>query len=249
MSEETRVSKEEIQGFKKDFDRKFIKKRHTWDVEKSLFVILRKANNEYFSTDRADDCVWLTDLRGKKRIIHMTKEQAREVGKDLVEISKSLVILEKSKRIWVPPSGRKKGYWREDPRGHGGGRTITIDEAKAQGLIETLKNLLQKIVGLKKQGKFTKEQRKYVYKKLQEIEPRLRHFKVQGQRIAVAKVMKEIRAELTEKSIPRIMSKDGKAISDEFKDGLKRLGYTVGDMKRKSLHEIKTVYYNEISKE
>jgi hypothetical protein len=26
-------------------------------------------------------------------------------------------ILEKAKRIWVPPSGRKKGYWRQDPRG------------------------------------------------------------------------------------------------------------------------------------
>jgi hypothetical protein len=45
------------------------------------------------------------------------------------------------------------------------------------------------------------------------------------------------------------LSKDGKEIPDEFKEGLKKLGYVVGDMKKRSLHEVKTIYYNEIKKE
>jgi hypothetical protein len=45
-----------------------------------------------------------------------------------------------------------------------------------------------------------------------------------------------------------LLSKDGKVITDEFRDGLKRLGYAVGDMKKFSLHEIKAIHYNDIKK-
>jgi hypothetical protein len=146
------------------------------------------------------------------------------------------IILEKAKRIWVPPSGRKKGYWREDPR------------EKKEGILGLLKDLLDKIRGLKKQGKFTPEQRKYVQKRLKEIEPRIEHFKTQKQRMAVFKALKEIRTELEEKTTPKIRSKNGTVVSDDLRAGLKSLGYSVGDMGKMSIHEIKAIYHNEIPK-
>lgn len=55
----------------------------------SGFFVGTVGKGEHFDVDRADDCVWLTDKRGKKRVIHLTKEQAKEVGKNLVSISKA----------------------------------------------------------------------------------------------------------------------------------------------------------------
>ncbi len=141
----------------------------------------------------------------------------------------------KSKQIWVPPSKGRKGYFREDPR--------------EKHILDALKDLLKKIIGMKKKGPLTNEQRKYIHVKLKELEPRARYFKNQKQRMEVVKVLKALRAELEEKTTPKILSKDGKVIPDEFKEGLKKLGYVVGDMKRKSLHEIKAIHYNEIKKE
>jgi len=45
--------------------------------------------DEHFSVERADDCVWLNDSRGQKRITHLTKDQAKRVGKHLISISKA----------------------------------------------------------------------------------------------------------------------------------------------------------------
>lgn len=146
-----------------------------------------------------------------------------------------LVILEKARRIYVPP-GKRKGYWREDPR-------------EKRGILSILKNILDKIIGTKRKGLFTKEQKKYVRKKLKELEPKMKYFESQKKRLAVSRALKEIRSELKEKSEPKIRSKDGKTISDEHKEGLKRLGYTIGDIKRLSLHSIKAIYYNDIKKE
>lgn len=43
---------------------------------------------KYFKIDRADNCVWLTDLRDESRPpIHLTTSQAREVGEKLIEIA------------------------------------------------------------------------------------------------------------------------------------------------------------------
>lgn len=147
------------------------------------------------------------------------------------------IILEKSrvrghyttqhgKRVWVAEHERRGG----------------------EGLLELLTKLLSRIKGLKKQGKFTKEQRAYASKKLKEIEPRLKYFVKQKQRAEVFKVLKEIRAELEEKTTLKVMSKNGDVISEEFVQGLKKLGYRVGDMKKLSLHEIKAIYHNDINK-
>jgi len=56
-------------------------------MDKPLFVVLEKG--EHFDVDRSDDCIWLTDKRGKKRVTHMTKVQAKEVGQELIDISKA----------------------------------------------------------------------------------------------------------------------------------------------------------------
>jgi hypothetical protein len=51
--------------------------------------VLEKAlDNEHFKIDRSDECIWLTDKRGKKRIIHLVPEQAKEIGNELLSISK-----------------------------------------------------------------------------------------------------------------------------------------------------------------
>lgn len=140
----------------------------------------------------------------------------------------------KSKQIYVPPSKGRKGYYREDPR--------------EKHILDDLKDLLREIIGMKKKGILTNEQRKYIHGKLKELEPRAKYFKNQKQRMEVVKVLKAIRSELEEKTT-KLLSKDGKEIPDEFKEGLKKLGYVVGDMKKRSLHEVKTIYYNEIKKE
>jgi hypothetical protein len=144
-------------------------------------------------------------------------------------------ILEKSKRIWVPPSGRKKGYWRQDPR-------------EKKGLLGLLIDIFDNIRGLKKQGKFTKKQRRLIKNKLKELEPKFKHFKTQKQRMAVAKALKDIRLELEEKTTPEARAKDGKVVPEELREGLKRLGYSVKDLGKMSSHAIRTVYYNEIPK-
>ena len=140
----------------------------------------------------------------------------------------------KSKQIWVPPARGRKGYYREDPR--------------EKHIFEALKNLLREIIGMKKKGILTNEQRKYIHGKLKELEPRAKYFKNQKQRMEVVKVLKAIRSELEEKTT-KLLSKDGKEIPDEFKEGLKKLGYAAGDIKKRSLHEIKAIHYNEIKKE
>lgn len=140
----------------------------------------------------------------------------------------------KSKQIYVPPSKGRKGYYREDPR--------------EKHIFDALKDLLREIIGMKKKGILTNEQRKYIHGKLKELEPRAKYFKNQKQRMEVVKVLKAIRSELEEKTT-KLLSKDGKEIPDEFKEGLKKLGYVVGDMKKRSLHEIKAIHYNEIKKE
>jgi len=140
----------------------------------------------------------------------------------------------KSKQIWVPPARGRKGYYREDPR--------------EKHIFEALKNLLREIIGMKKKGILTNEQRKYIHGKLKELEPRAKYFKNQKQRMEVVKVLKAIRSELEEKTT-NLLSKDGKEIPDEFKEGLKKLGYAAGDIKKRSLHEIKAIHYNEIKKE
>ncbi len=43
------------------------------------------AKKAYFSITVADRCIWLNDLRGKIVAIHMTKSQAKKVGKELME--------------------------------------------------------------------------------------------------------------------------------------------------------------------
>jgi hypothetical protein len=141
----------------------------------------------------------------------------------------------KSKRIWVPPAKGRKGYFREDPR--------------EKHIIDDLKDLLKKIIGMKKKGSLSNEQRKYIHGKLKELEPRARYFKNQKQRMEVIKVLKAIRTELEEKTTQKVLSKDGKEIPDEFREGLKKLGYALGDMKKRSLHEIKAIHYNDIRKE
>ena len=165
----------------------------------------------------------------------------------------------KSKRIWVPPSKGRKGYYREDPR--------------EKSVLDALKGLLRRIIGMKRKGPLINEQRVHIHKTLKELEPRMKYFKTQKQKMEVAKVIKQIRAELVVKGDKRIidklwedkykqewakkqkqaektvLSKDGQDIPDEFKDGLKKLGYVAGDMKSKSLHEIKAIYYNDIRKE
>lgn len=157
--------------------------------------------------------------------------------------------LQKSKKVWVPPSGKKKGYYRMDPR------EKQALAAKQPNVLDLLKNLLNQILGMKKQGKFTKEQRQHISKKLKELEPKLKHFKTQKQRVEVSKALKSIRKELgekvkqAEKHGKEIRSKDGKQVPEEQHAGLKQLGYSLVDMSKMSLHEIKTVYYNNIKKE
>ena len=60
-------------------------------VVKGGMDLAKAWKNEHFSIDRADDCIWLSDLRGKKRVTHLTKDQAREVGKELTTIAKARV--------------------------------------------------------------------------------------------------------------------------------------------------------------
>lgn len=43
---------------------------------------------EHFTVTREDNCIWLTDERGEKRVIHLVPSQAKEIGEALVEISK-----------------------------------------------------------------------------------------------------------------------------------------------------------------
>lgn len=47
--------------------------------------------------------------------IRMTPEE-REIGKVALRVGKSFVVLEKSKRVFVPASAKHKAYYREDPR-------------------------------------------------------------------------------------------------------------------------------------
>ena len=141
-------------------------------------------------------------------------------------------ILEKSKRIWVPPSGRKKGYWRTDPR--------------EKGLFDLLKDILDKIRGLKKQGKFTDEQRRHIRKTLKELEPRFKHFKTQQQRIAVSKVLKEIRAELKDLDKPKKTS--GALSSSELKE-MKARGFTPDEIKKLGPASARAVIWNDIPRD
>ena len=44
---------------------------------------------EHFKIDRADNCIWLTDLRDESQpSIHLIPSQAKEVGEALIEIAK-----------------------------------------------------------------------------------------------------------------------------------------------------------------
>ena len=45
---------------------------------------------KHFDVKRADDCIWLTDKREKVQQIHLTPDQAAEVGKALIDISKGI---------------------------------------------------------------------------------------------------------------------------------------------------------------
>jgi hypothetical protein len=153
----------------------------------------------------------------------------------------------KSKMVYVPPGATRKGYTRYDPRT----KVIFHSESRGEKIINTLKNLLSKIIGLKEQGKFTEEQRRYVQKTLIELEPRMKYFKIQKQRMEVAKVIKQIRKELKDpvnegRKAPR--TKDGKELNGELREGLKKLGYSPGDVRTKTLHEIKAIYWNDIKK-
>lgn len=37
--------------------------------------------------ERADNCIWLIDDRGKHQEVHMTPEQSKEIGQKLIDIS------------------------------------------------------------------------------------------------------------------------------------------------------------------
>ena len=37
--------------------------------------------------ERADNCIWLIDDRGKHQEVHMIPEQANEIGQKLIDIS------------------------------------------------------------------------------------------------------------------------------------------------------------------
>ena len=146
------------------------------------------------------------------------------------------VILAKAKKIYVPASGRKKAYYRLDPR------TKSVEwDAQGEKIIGILKGILEKIHLLKKKGLFTKEQKAYVRKSLKELEPKLqaKRYKTEKQRQAVSKVLKEIRAELVDKP---------KELSEEIIHGIKNLGYAMADIKKMSTHEAKAIYYNDIRK-
>src|SRR4030042_2067838 len=154
----------------------------------------------------------------------------------------------KGKRVWV------KEYQRA-----GEAKGIVSNS----GILKSIKNLLDKIRGLKKQGQFTKEQKVYVQKKLAELEPKIKHFKTQKERVAVFNALKEVRKELGQKvtraerheplkapAINRaLLTKDGKILSEETRKGLDKLGYSTADVKKMSEHEAKAIYWNEIEKE
>lgn len=148
----------------------------------------------------------------------------------------NFVILEKSKRLWVPPSGKRRGYYRFDPR----------EKQEYEGLLGALRKLLDKIRSLKKQDKFSKEQRQYINRKLKELEPKMKHFKIQKQRMEVSKILKTIREELQERELK---SKDGKVVSEKHKIGLKKLGYVPNDITKLSKYEINAIFFNEIKKQ
>jgi len=154
-----------------------------------------------------------------------------------------------SKMVYVPSSAGRKGYTRMDPR--------TKKNEGKKSLITVLKDLLEKIVGLKKQGQFTKEQKAHIHKKLEELRPQLQHFKTQKQRQEVFNVMKQIRKELdikvkeSEKHEPLITKKriySSKEQQENLVAGLKRLGYSEADMKKMSTESLKAAYWNDIKK-
>ena len=149
----------------------------------------------------------------------------------------------KSKRIWVPASKGRKGYFREDPR--------------EKSVLDALKGLLQRIIGLKRKGPLSDEQRAHIHKTLKQLEPKMKYFKTQRQKMEVAKVLKQIRAELQEKGVEGEKHKrlnepkqeKSKKFNSETLGGLKRLGYSDKDIAKLSLDEGKAIYWNEIKKE
>lgn len=175
------------------------------------------------------------------------------------------IIIEKSKRIYVPASGNKKAYWRYDPR-IGVQRSTTEkvfepktkviyhSESSGEKIINALKDILKKIGVMKEKGAFTKEQKAHIRKKLEGLEPRIKHFKQQKQRAEVSKIMKEIRKELgslekkPHESLKPKKTKKQKQLSEEIVGGIKKLGYTDVDIDRMTEHEAKAVYYNDIHK-
>ena len=45
-----------------------------------------KEKKVYFSVTSSDRCIYLTDLRGRKQSIHLTKSQAIKVGDKLMKV-------------------------------------------------------------------------------------------------------------------------------------------------------------------
>ncbi len=165
----------------------------------------------------------------------------------------------KSKQIYVPPSKGRKGYYREDPR--------------EKHILDFLKGLLQKIISAKKKGILTDEQRKYIRKSLKEVEPRMKYVKTQKQRMAVAKVLKQIRIELVAKEDKRIIDKlwegkykqewakkqqqaeselkkvkSGSLSKDELQE-LKLRGFTPSEIDKLGVASAKAVIWNDISRD
>jgi hypothetical protein len=142
----------------------------------------------------------------------------------------------KSKQIWVPPSGGRKGYYREDPR--------------EKHILDFLKGLLRKILVAKKKGFLTDEQRTYIHKSLKEVEPRMKYLKTQKQRMAVAGVLKQIRAELKEKVVEsekhQRLDESKNKIGSEVYEGLRQRGFTHQEIMEMGVASAKATYWNKI---
>lgn len=159
------------------------------------------------------------------------------------------IILEKAKQVYVPAGVGHKAYTRLDPR------------TKKKSLLGVLQDILLNIGVLKREGKFTDKQRKYIRKRLKELEPQIKLMKEVKKRKAVVKAVKDIKRELATKRTAmkqerawekeyhkRAKDKPKAQIPDNILRGLKHLGYSQSDVNKMSLHEAKAIYWNEISK-
>jgi hypothetical protein len=160
------------------------------------------------------------------------------------------VILEKAKKIYVPP-GKRKGYWRTDPRtGKYIPQTEVIyhEETSGEKILKVLKSLLGKVKTWKKEkGVLTNVQKKYIRRRLKELKPSAKQLKTQKQRQAVSRALKELRKELKEKTVV-FKTKDGKRLNEKEIETLRRLNYNSNDVRKLSRVEVKTIFWNEIPK-